>query len=205
MKTIQRFTVIASMLALAACGGSSPTPPQAGGAVGGCSTRAYAEIGGPFNLTDHNGNRVTEADFMGRASLVFFGFTYCPDICPGTLIAVNQAYSRLPEGVTPPQTLLITVDPERDTPEALATYVNADVFPEGLVGLTGSAEEISAAAEGFIAQYEKIETPASLAEYTMDHTSLLYLMDEDWQLQTFFAEEGGDPQYMADCLAEHLS
>ncbi len=204
MRTIQRISVIASVLAFAACGAAPSDPPSAGGAVAGCSTRAYAEIGGPISLVDHRGNRVTEETFKGRPTLIYFGFTYCPDICPGTLVAVRNAYERLPDGVEPPQTLLITVDPERDTPEALADYVSTSAFPDNLVGLTGTAEEIAAAADGFIAQYERIETPSSLSEYTMDHTSLLYLMDANWSLKTFFAEGDGDPDYMAACLAEHL-
>jgi len=202
MKTIQTLALAISSIALAAC--SSPEP-SAGGAKAGCSTRAYAEIGGPISLVAHTGERMTEADFKGQSTLVYFGFTYCPDICPGTLVAVKNAYDRLPAGVEPPQTILITVDPERDTVEALATYVATNAFPDNLIGLTGTEAEIRAAADAFLADYGKIETPESLAEYTMDHTSLLYLMDEDWTLKTFFAESNGDPQAMADCLAEHLS
>lgn len=204
MKTIQRFVLSTSFLALAACSAETPSEPVAGGALAGCATRAYAEIGGPINLIDHTGAAVTEATYKGRPTMIYFGFTYCPDICPGTLVALKNAYDLLPDGMEPPQTLLITVDPERDTPEALSTYVASNAFPEGLVGLTGSPEQIKAAAEGFIAQYERIETPQSLSEYTMDHTSLLYLMDEDWSLRTFFAEGDSDPQSMATCLATHL-
>lgn len=201
MKTIQRLALAFSSIALAAC--NSPAP-NAGGAKAGCSTRAYAEIGGPISLVAHTGERMTEADFKGKSTLIYFGFTYCPDICPGTLVAVKNAYDRLPAGIEPPQTVLISVDPDRDTVEALATYVATNAFPDNLIGLTGTQAEIRAAADAFLADYSKIETPESLAEYTMDHTSLLYLMDEDWTLKTFFAESNGDPQAMADCLAEHL-
>lgn len=148
---------------------------------------------------------MTEADFLGKPTLVYFGFTYCPDICPGTLVAIRNAYDRLPAGIEPPQTILITVDPERDTPEALAAYVETSAFPDNLIGLTGSPEAIRAAADEFIADYSRIEAPESLSEYTMDHTSLLYLMDEDWKLKTFFAESDADPRAMAQCLTEHLS
>ena len=190
-------------LALAACS-PTETAPQAGGATAGCMTRAYDTIGGPIDLLAHTGERVTEATFKGTPTLIYFGFTFCPDICPGTLVAVNRAYEALPESIEPPQTLLITVDPERDTPEALAQYVSTAAFPDNLIGLTGTEEEIAAAADAFIAQYERIETPDSLAEYTMDHTSLLYLMDENWQLKTFFAEADADPDYIAGCLAQHI-
>ncbi len=167
-------------------------------------TRAYDTIGGPISLVSHTGERVTEENFKGAPTLVYFGFTYCPDFCPSTLIALKNAYARLPDGVAPPQTLLITIDPERDTPEALSDYVATSAFPENLVGLTGTEEEVAAAAEAFIVQYERIETPDSLAEYTMDHTLLLYLMDENWELKTFFSEVESDPDHVAQCLAQHI-
>ena len=194
----------ASAFLLTACGAQTDSSPTAGGAAAGCMTRAYDTIGGPFALTAHTGEAVTEQSYIGKPTLIYFGFTYCPDICPSTLVSVNQAYAALPDTVTPPQTLLITIDPERDTPEALAQYVSTAAFPDNLVGLTGSAEAIAAAAEAFIVQYERIETPTSLAEYTMDHTSLLYLMDEDWSLKTFFSEADLRPDDLAMCLRQHL-
>jgi cytochrome oxidase Cu insertion factor (SCO1/SenC/PrrC family) len=138
-------------------------------------------------------------DFAGRPLLVYFGFTYCPDVCPLTLQTVAAAYKKLPEGIEHPQTLLITVDPERDTPEALATYLSSKAFPEGTLGLTGTEAEIRAAADAFKADYARIDQPDSLAGYTMDHTSLLYLMDENWQLQTFFTHQD-TPDTIAACL-----
>ncbi len=212
MKQIKSFLAFASLAVIVGCGGPSAGLDQtsgqlelsAGGAQASCATRAYEEIGGPFSLIDHTGEAVSEADFKGAPTLVYFGFTYCPDICPGTLVAVKNAYDRLPGGITPPQTLLISVDPERDTPEALATYVATQAFPENLRGLTGTDAQIKAAADGFFASYERIETPESLNSYTMDHTSLLYLMDEDWTLKTFFSEADLDPRTMATCLAQQL-
>ncbi|MFN3213964.1 MAG: SCO family protein [Henriciella sp.] len=203
MKLIQSVSLGLAGLALAACNPSSSTP-SAGGAAAGCMTRAYDTIGGPISLISHTGERVTEETYKGAPTLIYFGFTFCPDICPGTLVALNRAYDALPDNIEPPQTLLITVDPERDTPEALAEYVSTAAFPDNLVGLTGTQEEIAAAADAFIAQYERIETPDSLAEYTMDHTSLLYLMDENWELKTFFAEADANPDYVAECLVQHI-
>ncbi|MEO0606910.1 MAG: SCO family protein [Pseudomonadota bacterium] len=203
MKTLQSFSLTVAALALTACGQTPPTP-QAGGAQAGCMSRAYDTIGGPIDLIAHTGERVTEETFKGAPTLIYFGFTYCPDVCPGTLVALKRAYDALPDGIDPPQTLLITVDPERDTPDALAQYVSTAAFPDNLIGLTGSEAQIASAADAFIAQYERIETPESLSEYTMDHTSLLYLMDETWQLKTFFAEADADPTYVADCLAQHI-
>lgn len=144
---------------------------------------------------------MTEADFKGRPTLIYFGFTYCPDVCPMTLTTVAAAYRKLPEGVAAPQTLLISVDPGRDTPEALAAYVSNKAFPAGLLGLTGTDAEIRAAADAFKADYARVEQPDSMSEYTMDHTSLLYLMDEDWKLKTFFTHED-TPDTIAACLEE---
>lgn len=217
---IYHTVLAASVLVLAACGNGEDTSGsaqpaeqasnetsaavRAGGPVAGCKSRAYDGIGGPFELTKHTGERVTQDDFKGRPSLVYFGFTYCPDICPGTLVAINNAYKRLPDDMEPPQTILISVDPERDTPEALATYVESNAFPDGLVGLTGTPEEIKAVAEEFAAGFNRVDTPDSLSEYTMDHTSLVYVMDENWKLKTFFAESINNPEDMAQCLASVL-
>ncbi|WP_300377989.1 SCO family protein [Henriciella sp.] len=189
---------------VAACSGEQRVETSAGGATATCTTRAYEEIGGPFTLTNQDGERVTEEEFKGEPTLIYFGFTYCPDICPGTLVGIRNAYEALPDDVEPPQTLLISVDPERDTPEALAKYVSSNAFPDNLVGLTGSAEEIASVADEFFVGYDRIETPESAAEYTMDHTSLLYLMDEDWKLKTFFAEGDSNPDDMATCLGQLL-
>jgi protein SCO1 len=206
MRGMRTHVSLAALAILAAC--SPPAPQEAaapaavaqsGGAQSSCLSRAYPEIGGPISLVSSTGARVTEADFKGKPTLIYFGFTYCPDVCPMTLTSVAAAYRKLPEGVTPPQTLLISVDPARDTPEALATYVANKAFPAGLQGLTGTEEEIRAAADAFKADYSRVDQPDSMAEYTMDHTSLLYLMDENWQLKTFFTHQD-TADTIADCL-----
>lgn len=195
-------------LALAAMFAACSEGPRAGTAAGGaaadCATRAYAEIGGPVALVSSTGAAVTEADFKGRPSLVYFGFTYCPDICPATLVTIDRALAMLPDGTERPRTILISIDPERDTPEAMASYIASDAFPDDLVGLTGSPEAVKAAADAFRTGYQRIETPDSLAEYTMDHTSIVYLMDADWTLATFFTHEA-TPEDMSACLARHLA
>ncbi|MFN7055178.1 SCO family protein [Hyphomonas sp.] len=196
-----------ALFALAACGeasapASGPAPiAKAGGVQSGCTSRAYPQIGGPISLTDHNGRRVTEADFKGQPTVIYFGFTYCPDVCPAALSTLGAAYRILPEDAVRPQTLLITVDPERDTPEALALYTGSQSFPPGLLGLTGTDAEIRAAADAFKADYARVDQPDSLAEYTMDHTGLIYVMDEDWSLKTFFTHED-TPTTISACLAE---
>lgn len=205
MRTILLTAFAAAVLAActpaADTGAAAPAAETAmfGGAQADCLSRAYPEIGGPISLVSSTGARVTEADFKGKSALIYFGFTYCPDVCPLTLQTVAAAYKKLPEGIEHPQTLLITVDPERDTPEALATYLSSKAFPEGTLGLTGTEAEIRAAADAFKADYARIDQPDSLAGYTMDHTSLLYLMDENWQLKTFFTHQD-TPDTIAACL-----
>ncbi|WP_291078432.1 SCO family protein [Hyphomonas sp.] len=202
------LSACAAAALLAACSPSNESVPaetaRSGGAQASCLSRAYPEIGGPISLINQAGDRVTEADFKGRPTLVYFGFTYCPDVCPMTLVTVERAYEQLPEGMEPPQTVLISVDPERDTPDVLASYVKAPRFPENLVGLTGTDEEVRAAADEFLSDYSRVEQSDSQSEYTMDHTSLLYLMDEDWQLKTFFTHED-TADSIAACLGELLA
>lgn len=199
---------LALAAALAACtpadsgeAGAAKPVARSGGAQADCTTRAYPEIGGPISLVDHTGKRVTEADFQGRPALVYFGFTYCPDVCPLTLTTLAAAYRKLPEGKAIPQTLLISVDPGRDTPEALATYVSSNAFPEGLVGLTGTEAEIRAAADAFKADYSRVDQPESLSEYTMDHTSLVYVMDENWKIRSFFTH-ADTADTISECLGK---
>nr|WP_321360299.1 SCO family protein [uncultured Hyphomonas sp.] len=200
-----RFRLSAAMLAalLAACSPAKPAEPTAGGASAGCMSRAYPNIGGPISLVNQDGEQVTQDTYKGHPTLIYFGFTYCPDVCPMTLVTVKRAYDRLPEDVTPPQTLLISIDPERDTPEQLAQYVSTKAFPDNLQGLTGTPEQVREAADAFLADYSRIEQPGSESEYSMDHTSLLYLMDEDWKLKTFFTHEDTD-ESISTCLTEIL-
>jgi protein SCO1 len=171
--------------------------PIAGGSS--CLTRTYAEIGGPIDLIGEGGLPVTEQDLMGRQSLVFFGFTYCPDICPMALYTLGEAIKRLPEGVPAPRTVLITVDPDRDTPEILSRYLSDPSFPDDAIGLTGDARSIRAAADAFKADYRRVDDASSAAGYTMDHTSIIYLMDENWKLKSFFTH-ADSPEQIATCL-----
>ena len=202
------ITIAFLAFSLTACGtersGSDQTNSNvtAGGAVGSCTTRAYEEIGGPISLIDQEGEPRTEADFEGRHALVFFGFTYCPDVCPITLVKIKRALDRIEEDKRPVP-ILISVDPERDTPEALSRYLSLDAYPANTVGLTGSDQQIRAAADAFIADYSRVPQPESTAEYTMDHTSLVYLMDENWKLKTFFNYTTSAAD-MADCLDQLL-
>lgn len=143
-----------------------------------------ALIGGPFQLIDHNGKRVTEKDFRGRYMLVQFGFSYCPDVCPTGLQLVSAALTELgplAKRITP---VFISVDHERDTPEVLSKYVKA--FHPQIVGLTGSADDIRAAARTFRVYYAKVSDPASGLEYSYDHSAITYLMDKNGKYVAHF-------------------
>ena len=141
---------------------------------------ARSLVGGPFELTAHTGQRMTDTDFRGRYMLIYFGFTYCPDVCPTELGKMGRALDLLAEqGVdtSPIQPLFITVDPERDTPEAMARYV--DLFHPDMIGLTGTPEEIAGAARAYRVYYDRVVDDGSAVEYLMDHSSIIYLMDRD--------------------------
>ena len=134
---------------------------------------ATSSVGGPFTLTDQNGRRVTERDFAGATHLVFFGFTHCPDVCPTTLQQIGDVLQALGPKGKETKALFIAVDPERDTPEALKTYLAS--FDPRIVGLTGSQEEVNAAVKAYRAYVRKVPTKGD--DYTMEHTALVYIMD----------------------------
>lgn len=136
-----------------------------------------ALVGGPFTLTDQTGKRVTDQDYRGRYMLVFFGFTNCPDICPAGLQVLSAALDKLgpkAESVTP---VFITLDAKRDTPEKLGQYVKS--FHPKLVGLTGSEEEVAAAAKAYRVYAQKVVDEKNPGSYSYDHSALFYLMGPD--------------------------
>ncbi|HWA46215.1 MAG TPA: SCO family protein [Hypericibacter adhaerens] len=138
-----------------------------------------ADIGGPFSLTDQDGKKVTDADYAGQWKLVFFGFTYCPDICPTTLSRISltlKALGPLGDKLHP---LFITIDPERDTPEILKSYI--DAFDKRITGLTGTPDEIAAVAKEYRAFYEKVPQGDT---YTMNHSTVIYVMRPDGRYET---------------------
>lgn len=164
----------------------------------GVKVVGQALIGGPFALTDHTGKRVTDQDFRGRYTLVLFGFTFCPDICPSALQVMSAALDRLGPKADRFVPILITVDPERDTPVQLASYVQS--FHPRLVGLTGSPAEIDAAVKAYRVYVRKVADPKSTAGYSIDHTSLIYVMGPDGAYVTHFAHTTN-----ADAMAERLA
>jgi protein SCO1 len=146
-------------------------------------------IGGPFELVAHDGSVVTDESFRGSFMLIYFGFTYCPDVCPTELQVMSGALDLLGDNAEKVRPLLITIDPERDTVEAMAQYVSN--FHPRLMGLSGTAEQIAAAASAYRVYYEKVEDPNSNAEYTMDHSSVVYLMDPDGSFVAHFGPGTG--------------
>ena len=168
---------------------------------GNVTSLGKAAVGGPFTLTDHTGRRITDKDFRGKFMLVYFGFTFCPDVCPSGLQVMAAALDELgpkAERVTP---IFISVDPERDTPEQLAQYVPS--FHPRLIGLTGTPEEVQAVAKAYRVYYRKVKDEKSTAEYTVDHTSIIYLMSPEGEFVTHFTH-ATPASTMADKIAKVL-
>jgi cytochrome oxidase Cu insertion factor (SCO1/SenC/PrrC family) len=157
-------------------------------------------VGGPFALVDHTGMPRTDAQFRGKLLLVYFGFTFCPDVCPTDLQAIGQAMERLGTAAESVQPLFVTLDPERDTPQRLASYVT--FFHPRLVGLTGKAQAIAQAAKAYKVYYAKVAT--STNSYTVDHSGYVYLMDRDGKYLGFFPP-GSPPERMVDVIRPFLT
>ncbi len=159
-----------------------------------------AEVGGPFTLLDHTGQEVTDETFHGQYTLVYFGFTFCPDVCPTELWTMTQAIELLGEDGDQVAPLFITVDPERDTVEAMASYVT--LFHPRMVGLTGSMEQVGEAARVYRVYYAKVEGEDP-DHYLMDHSAFVYLMGPDGRNLILFGS-GTSPERMAETIREAL-
>jgi cytochrome oxidase Cu insertion factor (SCO1/SenC/PrrC family) len=158
-------------------------------------------VGGPFELIDHTGARRTDADYRGKLLLIYFGYSYCPDVCPTDLQAMATALDLLGVAAGAVQPLFITIDPERDTPRHLASYV--PLFHPRLIGLTGEADAIRRAAGAYKVYYAKVVLPDS-PEYAMDHSAFIYLVDPDGKYLGFFPP-GTSPERIATIIRPHLS
>ena len=146
-----------------------------GGRGSGTSAVQAAAIGGPFNLIDQNGQPFSDKDLKGKSFLVFFGFTHCPDVCPTTLFEISEILRNLGPEADNTAALFISVDPERDTPQAMRDYLSS--FDPHIRGLTGDAAALTAVAKAYRVYYKKV--PLDGGDYTMDHTAIVYLMDKD--------------------------
>ncbi len=172
--------------------------------TGATVTSGTALVGGPFELVDQNGAARSDADFHGSYMLIYFGYTYCPDVCPTSLLAMSQALDafaeQAPAAAEQIVPIFITVDPERDTVEAMQAY--APHFHDRLVALTGSAEQVAQAAKGYRVFYRKAETDEA-ADYLMDHSSFVYLMDPEGGYLAHFSHTATAEQ-MAEKLAGYV-
>lgn len=144
-------------------------------------------IGGPFTLVDQNGRTVTEANLRGKPTLIYFGYTYCPDVCPTSLLLMETAIEKLgPDAARKVNLVFITVDPARDTPELLKGYVPN--FGPTFIGLTGTPEQVAAAARAYRVYYQKVPGKDG-APYLMDHSSIVYLLDRNGRFVSHFTHE----------------
>jgi cytochrome oxidase Cu insertion factor (SCO1/SenC/PrrC family) len=157
-------------------------------------------IGGPFALIDHTGKLRTDEDFRGKLLLIYFGYSYCPDVCPTDLQQIGLAVDGLSAGADAVQPLFITLDPERDTTVHLADYV--PLFHPRLIGLTGSAEQIRRVALAYKVYYAKY--PPDGPDYVIDHSSFIYLVDKAGKYIGFFPP-GTTADHMIEIITLNLS
>ena len=157
-------------------------------------------IGGPFTLTDHTGRLRSDSEFRGRLMIVYFGYTFCPDVCPTDLQAITMALKALGPLARQVQPIFITIDPERDT-SVLAEYISA--FHPSLIGLTGSPAEVRKVANAYKAFYTKVGDERSGA-YSIDHSGVIYLMGRNGEYLGFMPPQTS-PERLAEVLRTHLS
>ena len=157
-------------------------------------------VGGPFTLTDQNGQKRSDSEFRGKLMIVYFGYTFCPDVCPADLMAITQALDALGAAAEGIQPVFITVDPERDT-TLLKDYVAA--FHPSLIGLTGSAEEIRKVANSYKAYYQQVPGERK-GEYSIDHAGILYLMGRNGKYLGFLPPQTA-PEKLTEVLRKYLA
>ncbi|MEO1493236.1 MAG: SCO family protein [Pseudomonadota bacterium] len=161
-----------------------------------------ASLGGPFELTQHTGERITSDALIDRPTLIYFGYTFCPDICPIDVQVMADAVIVLEEKGIEVRPAFVTIDPARDTAEELAAYVEA-MHPR-MVGLTGSDEDIRAAADAYKVYYQRVDVEDSAAEYLMNHTGFTYLMMPETGIVAAF-RNGFPPEQIAEDIEAVLS
>ena len=179
--------LLACLLVIFLVVGRNPIAPQ------------VAAIGGPFALTDQTGRTVTDASLKGRPSLIFFGFTHCPDVCPTALFDMSEVLNRLGADAGKVNVLFVSVDPERDTPDKLKDYLSS--FDPHLTGLTGDAASVAAMLRAYRVYAKKV--PLDGGGYTMDHTALVYLMDKAGRFVAPFNLKRSPEEAAAD-LRRHI-
>jgi len=205
-KAAKNILFLSVALALAGCG-TSPSANEAGTAAQG--NLVGAKIGGDFALTDQNGKTVRWADFKGKYRLVYFGYTYCPDVCPLDLTHIMAGYRLLersdPAKAAKIQPIFITVDPQRDTPGVIKTYTAA--FPPKLIGLTGTSEQIEAVKKAFVVVASKEGDQKATENYLVNHTRTPFLFGPDGEPIALvpIAEAGAKQDQAAQEVRDFLS
>jgi protein SCO1 len=164
------------------------------------SMTAPATIGGPFQLTDQTGRPVTDKSLKGKPTLIFFGFTHCPDVCPTSLFEISQVLRALGPDADRVNAYFVSVDPERDTQGAMKDYLSS--FDPHLKGLTGDPEAVAKVISAYRVYAKKV--PLKDGDYTMDHTALIYLMDRDGKFVSPFNLKRTPEEAAAD-LKNYLS
>ncbi|MES0880031.1 SCO family protein [Roseibium sp. SCP14] len=170
-----RYVAWAAVAALAVVSGMLVYQQTAGNKNSGALIEPLAAIGGPFELVNGNGETVTDQTFAGKPTLLFFGFTFCPDVCPTTLSELQGWMELLGDDAGKLNYAFVSVDPERDTPEVMRDYVAA--FDERITPLTGSREQVDAMVKAYRVYAKKV--PLDDGDYTMDHSAAVYLMNAD--------------------------
>jgi cytochrome oxidase Cu insertion factor (SCO1/SenC/PrrC family) len=182
------LTIILAALALTAV-----KPGQTGSGT--------ALIGGPFTMVNQKGETVTEKTYAGQYTLLLFGFTYCQDVCPAELQVMTAAFNQMGADADKITPLFVTVDPERDTPQVMASYVSN--FHPHLQGLTGTPDQVAAFAKIYHVFYQKVPNPQDPKDYEMDHSSILYLMGPDGKFLKHF-DYSNDAKGLAEALQKML-
>ena len=185
---------IGTIVVVSSRGDAGPASRQIG-------STGQPDVGGPFQLVNQDGQPVDQTLLDGKWSLVFFGFTYCPDYCPGTLQMLEATKRAMGERADEVQIVFISVDPERDTPQAMKDYLSSDGFPEGVIGLTGTPEQVRAAADAYRAYYSQVGEGEG---YTMNHSLTVYLMGPDGKFRAPLAHDLG-PQQAADVIERNMA
>jgi protein SCO1/2 len=174
------FALAAASLALAACGPAKQV--QSGGEP---VASGVALIGGPFQLVNQDNRPVDQHLLEGKWSAVFFGYTYCPDVCPTTLQTLAQAKAQLGGAAKDLQVVFVSIDPDRDTPAQMKAYLATPAFPQPTLGLTGTAAQVAAAAKAYRVYYQKQGTGEG---YSVNHSAIIYLMDPQGKFDRVMAE-----------------
>lgn len=177
----------------------APQPSQCPGSVAGAGD---FQLGGGFEMTDETGARVTHRDILDGPSLIYFGYTFCPDFCPNDAAMMAEAVDLLAEQGEKVRPIFVSIDPNRDSPDVLAEWT--DFFHPDMIGLTGSAEDVEKIAQTFRVFYARPAGQADAKDYLMDHSTLTYLIDRNGVVKAFF-RNGDAPEMVAEGVACHIA